>query len=685
MPKSISRQVRIVLAAVLFCCGLRAESLKSFWPAAGPSSFREALEEGIGFSFTYEGQRACPVLPGDWTASTAGTTTTSYRHASGLVAVREVRVWPEFAAVEYTVKFRNEGRENSGAVSQVNAMDLGFAGGVVDGASVVSSGGGLAEEVYPPATFSIRRSYPGPMTPVNGRVTLGTSGGRSSNKDLPFFFIENQRRSEGMFVALGWSGQWSATVRADHNRGTLLVRGGIPDLNIRLRPGEEISGPRILLGAYSGKLDAGVNRLRRLIRTQYAPRLGGREFLPIATYDHWWNIDVHFDEQLLRQLAGSAASIGQEYFLLDAGWYTGIDASGDFGTGVGNWEEIDRVKFPNGLGAFADYVRSKGLKFGLWFEPERVAKGSLLARQHPDWVLWLPNQNYGVLDYGRSEVQRWVCALFDRYIREFGIRYIRHDSNIGPLAYWDAADKPDRRGMHQIRHMEGLYRVLDWIRERHPETVLEGCASGGRRIDLESARRFHTFWISDHTADPHNVRFHLAGLNHFLPGSYQYVCYTLPLPSQKDFQPLPVGFQSMFGGAFGTGGRIDLWPQAMKAQAKKHVEVHKKLRRFLVADYYPLAVQSRDLDAWEAWQFHDPSTGEGFVQAFRLEPGEAWHDFSLKALDPRKNYRLTDPYTGRTTTASGRRLMNEGLRFQLGKLESQLWLYSTLTEPTASR
>jgi hypothetical protein len=279
---------------------------------------------------------------------------------------------------------------------------------------------------------------------------------------------------------------------------------------------------------------------------------------------------------LLRQLAGSAASIGQEYFLLDAGWYTGIDASGDFGTGVGNWEEIDRVKFPNGLGAFADYVRSKGLKFGLWFEPERVAKGSLLARQHPDWVLWLPNQNYGVLDYGRSEVQRWVCALFDRYIREFGIRYIRHDSNIGPLAYWDAADQPDRRGMHQIRHMEGLYRVLDWIRERHPETVLEGCASGGRRIDLESARRFHTFWISDHTADPHNVRFHLAGLNHFLPGSYQYVCYTLPLPSQKDFQPLPVGFQSMSEALSAPAGRIDLWPQAMKAQAKKHVEVHKE-------------------------------------------------------------------------------------------------------------
>jgi len=363
MPKSISRQVRIALAVVLLCCSLRAQSLGPWWPAHTPLSFRQALDKGIGFSFTFEGQRIGPMLPTGWTVSTAGTTTTSYRHASGLVAMREVRAWPEFDAIEYTVKFRNEGSANSGAVSQVNAMDLVFAGGLVDGASVVSSGGGLAEEVYPPATFSIRRSYPGPMTPIDGRVTLGTVGGRSSNKDLPFFFLENQRRSAGLFVALGWSGQWSATVRADHSRGTLLVRGGIPDLSIRLKPGEEIGGPRILLGAYTGKLEAGVNRLRRLIRTQYAPRLAGREFLPIATYDHWWNIDVRFTEPLLRQLADAAASIGQEYFLLDAGWYTGIDASGDF-----------------------------------------------------------------------------------------GIRYIRHDSNIGPLACWNAADEPDRRGMHQIRH-----------------------------------------------------------------------------------------------------------------------------------------------------------------------------------------------------------------------------------------
>ena len=94
-----------------------------------------------------------------------------------------------------------------------------------------------------------------------------------------------------------------------------------------------------------------------------------------------------------------------------------------------------------------------------------------------------------------------------------------------------------------------------------------------------------------------------------------------------------------------------------------------QLRRFLMGDYYPLAVQSRDLGAWEAWQFHEPATGEGFVQAFRLESGETSRGFALKGLDPRKNYRLTNPYTGRTMTATGEKLMHEGIRFQPGPVK----------------
>jgi alpha-galactosidase len=662
-------------------------SLKPYWPANGPRLFREVLEEGAGFSFSYGGKRADLISSEGWkttTQTTVACVETLFRHTSGLVVVRRIKAYLEFEALEYTVTFRNESSSSLPAVGPINALDVEFGKEALLGAHVVSSGGGLDDSTYPPETYAIRQRWIGPMTPIDGRITLRTKGGRSSNKDLPFYFVQNDRKNEGLFVAIGWSGQWSSEVSGNFEKNTLRLAGGIPDLHIRLRPGEAIRGPRILIGCYSGLLSSGSNRLRRFIRTHCTPLLEGQRFEPVLTYDHWWNIGEHFDQELLERLADAAASIGQEYFLLDAGWYTGADGPEGFSGGVGNWEKVDRRKFPSGLKPFADYVRSKGLKFGLWFEPERVAKGTLLAKDHPDWVLWPPpstGQNpseqsqFGLLDYSRPEVREWVRKLLDDYIQKLDVRYIRHDFNINPLPYWEARDTKDRKGITQVRHIEGFYEVIDWIRKHHPQSVLEGCSSGGRRIDLETASRFHTFWISDQTMDPDIVRFHLEGMNYFLPGNYGYVCYALPLPAQQPFQASDYGFQSFFGGAFGMGGRIDRWTVKMKDQAQRHVEVYKKIRKFLVKDYYALAPGPCDIYSWEGWQFHDPRTGEGFVQVFRAQGVEASKRFGLKALNPQVPYQFTEPYSGKVFQIAGADVTSEGLVFDVPKQSSRILIY----------
>ena len=645
--------------------------IKLPWSAREPHVFYQALQEGIGFSFTFSGSRVGPTISEPWQVSAenrGGVQRTILRHPSGLTVMRDATPLPEFEAVEYTLRFRNESSANLAAIGPIEALDLTFGEKTVPGISVISSGGGMSDSDYPPEQFAIARRYPRPQ------VNLTTLGGRSSNKDLPFFFIDNETLGQGLFVAMGWSGQWSADIRTAEKR--LQVVGGIPGVEIRLQPGEEISGPQVLVGCYQGSVMEGSNRLRRLIRTHYTPSLDSKPFTPIATYDHWFQIGLQFDEAILRKLADTAAEIGQEYFLLDAGWYAGTITDGDnFSAGVGNWEEIDRAKFPRGLGPFADYVRLKGLHFGLWFEPERVARGSQLARQHPDWVIWLPGgvskDSYGLLDYGRPEVQAWVERVMGRYISELDIRYIRYDFNIDPLPYWDGKDTEGRRGISQIRHMEGFYKVIDWVREHHPKTVLEGCASGGRRIDLQTARRFHTFWISDHTYDPDLVRWHLHGLNHFLPGNYLYVCYSLPNP---DVQP-ESSFQGFLGGAFGTSGRIDEWSPAAKQRAARHVAVYKELRNFLMKDYYPLTPQSRELKSWEAWQFNDPNSGEGFVQAFRLGSQEPSTAFRLHALEPNTIYEFSDVYSGKSVEVPGISAMEQGVAFQLEPGASKVLRY----------
>jgi alpha-galactosidase len=312
--------------------------------------------------------------------------------------------------------------------------------------------------------------------------------------------------------------------------------------------------------------------------------------------------------------------------------------------------------------------------------------------EHPEWIIWrseTPGQKapdpsvyatqilpvYGLLNYGLPKVREYVVSMVDRMVRRYGIRYIRYDCNIAPLIYWESVDQPHRRGAAQIRHVEGLYEVLERIRKLHPDLLLEGCASGGRRIDLQTARHFHSFWISDHTYDPHIVRWHLHGIQHFLPGNYAYACYVLPLPNRKQFDLSDLSFQSFFGGAFGTGGRIDEWPAELAARARTHVRVYKTIRKYLLEDFFPLTPQPQTLESWQAWQFHDPRLDEGFVQIFRLESTEEQQAFALKALNASAVYQCMDAYTLEMWKQSGRELTSEGIKLAVPRMASRVVLY----------
>lgn len=665
----------------------------------------KAAQPGAGFSFTYNGVSVGPVFSADWKQTVAddtrnGISKTTLTHASGLAVTREMRVLSDFDAVEYKLHFKNVTNKALNPISAVRALNVSFDVPAIDEICIISGGGGLDDSFLPPRSFAIRKNCFAPTAPDIGTLGLTTEGGRSSNKDLPFFFIQNETRQEGIFVAFGWSGQWEAFAVRNIPTGMLSVTGKIPELEIALEPGEEIGGPTVLLGLYKGASIDGSNRLRRLIRDEYTPKLGGERVLPMATYDHFWNVGVDFDEPLLKRLADGAAAMNQEYFLLDAGWYTGASKKNGFHTAVGNWE-VDKVKLPNGLGPIADYVRSRGLKFGLWFEPERVASGTQLAKEHPEWILWerepkkeslfirekreiFPGhayftKSYGLLDYGQREAQQWAKNLLESYIRDYGVKYIRYDFNIDPLPYWDANDEPNRRGMTQLQHVQGFYAVIDWIRERYPDVVLEGSASGGRRIDLETTRRFHRFWISDYTVDPSIIRFHLFGINHFLPGNYNYIQYTLPSPLQKDFQSDDLGFRSLFGGAFGTGGRLDLWPDEMRQKARFHVKTWKKLRRYLVEDYYPLSRQPDDLESWSGWQFQDPEDQSGFIQTFRTRTPSATHRFFIHKLDEKARYRFTDMDGMASFEVLGSTAMTKGVEIEQVPMSSKVFMYEKIS------
>ncbi|QGZ94944.1 alpha-galactosidase [Terricaulis silvestris] len=678
--------------------------------AKSETRFSRLLSPGVGFSFFYQGKAHGPELDAAWSAgehqATGDGDAYVFDHVSGLRVTRTVRaVGPR--AIEYQLTLQNLSEQLLDPISSFQPLNIVFVEAERTSTTVHSFGGGASDGCLPPRAFALRKQVLTPSMVEHGMVELGAEGGRSSGKDMPFFFVHKDDLHEGLFAALGWSGQWGAVVRANPMQQTLNIRGKIADLNLSLEAGEEIVGPTILLGFYQGELSEGSNQLRRLIREHYAPRLSDAEYTPIATYDTFFGLGGSFDEELLTRVADEAAALGQECFLLDAGWYKGDD----WFVSLGNWD-VNEKRFPSGLRAFADHVRNKGMKFGLWFEPERVAEGSALASVHPEWVLWdygrgngedgrppwfghvpwtedfrtsLPESwfstRFGLLNFARSDVQDYVVELISRYIRDFGVGYIRYDCNLDPLPYWNATDEPGRRGITQLKYIQGFYAAFDLLRTLHPDVILEGCSSGGRRIDLETVRRFHTMWISDCTVDSAIVRFHLFGLSHLLPGSYNYVAYAPPV--QHPVETDRISTQHMFAGAIGTGGRLDLWPPAMRANAMRDFDVWKRLRLYLMEDYYALTDQPGDLNSWSAWQFHDPDDQSGFVQTFRGVDAKENRHFNLRGLDAHARYRFVDAFSGDTFETTGADALEAGIETRQAQNASRVFQYSRTAGPAS--
>jgi alpha-galactosidase len=651
--------------------------LKARLETAASQSFWKALDSQPGFSFKYGNQTIGPSIPAGWTthevALGPGKKQVIIQEPDGLQVIWETTEYDEYQSVEYTLQFKNMSSRNLAPLTDLKSVDLAFGTKNLGDPVIYSSGGGTPDSYYPPEAFTIhQRVLAADFYPT--QLVLETQGGRSSNKDLPFMALEDPQNSGGVYLALGWSGQWRLTVDRIPGSRTLRISGGMPDVDLSLEPGEEITSPRILVGFYAGEFAEGCNQLRRLLYSRFTPEVAGKKPLPLAVYDSWWGAESAVNENLSRARAEAAGKLGQEYFLQEPGWYadSGIET---WYQNVGNWAQENRVNFPAGVKTFSDYVRSQGLNFGLWLEPERAWKGTLLAQSHPDWVTFLPGDDNGLVDFGLPAVREWAKNLFNEKIREYDAKYIRWDFNVDPLPYWELRDqaRPHRKGISQIRHIEGLYEVADWVRDHNPSVTLEGCASGGRRIDLESLRRFHVFWISDETISPQIVRHHLHGAHYFLPGNYLYRVFAEQLQSSSKQFP-DIDYQSFMGGAFGLGGRVETWTPEMIGQARRHVEVYKSLRHFLLEDYYPLFAQPQTLDAWDGAQYHAPKTQDGFVLVYRLDSPLSTVELKLHGLEASATYEFSDPYTHQSFKQKG----SQKITIQLDRMTARVLAYKRI-------
>lgn len=264
-----------------------------------------------------------------------------------------------------------------------------------------------------------------------------------------------------------------------------------------LSPGETYTSPWVFFNHATG-LDGQASRFHRYLRSLPSHPAGPRP----VTLNSWEAVYFNHDADHLRVLVDRAAEVGVERFVLDDGWF---GARRHDAAGLGDWVVSPEV-YPDGLHPLVEHVRGRGMQFGIWFEPEMVNPDSDLARAHPEWILQpegrlpLEWRNQQVLNLAVEGAYRHVRDQMSAILGEYRVDYVKWDHNRDLI---DAGSALDHGRPGVSAQTRAFYRLLDDLRERHPDCEFESCSSGGSRVDLEVMQRAERVWVSDNI-DPHS-------------------------------------------------------------------------------------------------------------------------------------------------------------------------------------
>ena len=463
-----------------------------------------------------------------------------------------------------------------------------------------------------------------------------------------------------MILAVGWPGQWAATFQRQADIGLHLFAGQ-EATHLYLKPGEEIRAPLIALLFWQGADSVRAQNIwRRWMFAHNLPRPGGKLPSPFYPFcDGAWSPGLKTSEKGEKEFIDALARehVKIDDWWIDAGWYPCKKGWWQ----VGTWEP-DPDRYPNGIRAVSDYVHARGMKLVLWFEPERVVKGSWLAENHPAWLLTTEGDTQ-LLNLGNPEARTWATNHFDKLITEQGVDVYRQDFNMDPLEYWRHNDTPDRQGITENLHVQGYLAYWDELLRRHPNMLIDSCASGGRRNDLETMRRAVPLLRSDYQAFDGNPGYavgnqgHTYGLSSWIPyyGTGVYYNSNGMVYSARSY------LTPVYGIAVDARSPEIDWDLYRRLASQ-----WRQVADFMLGDYYPLTPYSLEANRWMAWQFDRPEQGDGMIQAFRHDmTDESEIRLQLHGLDPAANYQVADLDAGTPTILSGSELLKQGLRVEI--------------------
>lgn len=498
---------------------------------------------------------------------------------------------------------------------------------------------------------------------LRGRHVLESRSGIPGHEGLPWVALDAgacEDSGEVWSVALAWPGSYRITTHRSHDGRTTVAAGVNPfDFAQPLEPGETLELPATI-GIYAPDGFTGLtHRWHAYHRAEARPaHPDGQPVLPVL-YNSWEATYYDFSVGDQIELAGIAADVGAELFVVDDGWFR---PHRDDVSGLGDWVEVPEI-FPRGLEELADAVRSLGMAFGLWVEPEMVNPDSELARRHPEWILAWPRRtptlvrNQRSLDLSRDDVRSWLVETLDGLIGRLGLAYVKWDMN-RPLT---EAFGPGVGGRVWIDQVRGVRAVVAEVRRRHPEILIEGCASGGGRMDFDSQSLHDWMWISDQS-DPFERLAIQDGYSYLHPPETM-ASWVTDSPAGLASRRTPLGFRFdvAASGVLGLGGNLRRWSAQDLALAQERVARYRSLRSLLhTGRHFRLdspapgdteAVCRVGLDATAAVVFVWHRTVRGSVTRMWLR---------LRGLDAQRRY-VVDGGRDHGRSYSGSFLMGRGL------------------------
>ena len=495
---------------------------------------------------------------------------------------------------------------------------------------------------------------------------------------------ENSGRVIG--AALCWTGNYKLRIETRGKyRHTLLA--GIDDLHTAytLKKGEQFETPKLAL-CYSEEGKGGVSRAFH--RWGRNGQLHNGKALREILLNSWEGVYMDVNQEVCERMMDGLKELGGELFVVDDGWFGRKYRRTYDDKALGDWI-TDTVKLPKGVPALLKAAEDRGLKFGIWIEPEMTNSASELFEAHPDWVIAHPTRELSkgrggtqlVLDLSNPKVQDFVVSIVDNLKKENPrLHYIKWDCNMSMQNFGSSYLTADKQSHLFVDYHLGLQKALERIRKAYPDLVIQLCSSGGGLVNWGALPYFDEFWVSDDT-DAQQRLFIQWGTSHFFPtlAMAQHVSAS-PNHQTGRVIPLKFRFDVAMTGRLGMEMKPSDLNEQERAYAKKAIAFYKEIRPIVqLGDLYRLLSPYENKGfCSEMFVTEDKDEAVFFCYKFENYIGLETPRWHMAGLDSNATYRLTE-------FESAERSHNfEGKTFS-GKFLMETGIDATLTRQFASR